>query len=468
MENKQDNDVLNPEVVFNKMSYEKQLAVVRWRLILGKDAENHNFSLSNQTLNKLMKGIGDKTKNKYGQQLNDSNSNGDNDQNNDQINTQNQSKKKSSRKGSQTTQNVDQVGIDQDPSRDNSNGPLNKKKGINQFQEIDQTLSLVYQTGGKRSAGLEKSHPNIPKWIENVKKFFPKESKEILEKDLVKKSDISIIFQHPELFEKVEPSLEMVKAILSLKHMMPEKVKDAARKIVKKVVEELKDKIKTQVEKHIVGAIKRDIHTPLKIFRNIDWKQSIRRNLKHYDPKLSKLIMAEPRFFSNEKRKKAWQIIVLVDESGSMADSVIYSVVTAAIFASVSAIVSNLVIFDTQVVDLTPQIHDPVDVLMSVQLGGGTDITQAVNYGRSLIKNPKKAIMIIISDFFEGRAINDLTNALRQVLEGGSKILGLAALGSNAEPYYNREYGKELNKLGIDVLACTPEKLSETIAHLMQ
>lgn len=447
MESNQNNEELNPELIFNELPNEKQLAVVRWRLILGKDAENHNFSLSNQTLNKFMKGT----------------------ENNENENSPNHQKKKGVNKGIQKTQEINPNEVEQEELQDtNTTERSEKKKGGNKFQEIDQTLSLVYHTGGKRGAGLEKSHPNIPKWIENVKKFFPKESKEVLEKDLVKKSDIAVIFQHPELFEKVEPSLEMVKAILSLKHMMPEKVKEAARQIVKKVVEDLKDKLKTQVEKHIIGAIKRDTHTPLKVYRNIDWKQSIRRNLKHYDPKLTKLIMAEPRFFSNEKRKKAWQIIVLVDESGSMADSVIYSVVTAAIFASIPAVISNLVIFDTQVVDLTPKIHDPVDVLMSVQLGGGTDITQAVNYGRSLIKNPKKTIMVVISDFFEGRNINDLTIALRQVLEGGTKILGLAALGSNAEPYYNREYGKEMKKLGIDVLACTPEKLSETIAHLMQ
>jgi len=249
--------------------------------------------------------------------------------------------------------------------------------------------------------------------------------------------------------------------------MLSPNVKDAARRVVKKAVDQIKKHLKTEVEKHIVGAIKRDSHTPIKVFRNIDWKQSIMRNLKHYDSKNRKLIMAEPRFFTNEKRRKAWQIIVLVDESGSMADSVIYSVIMASIFSSLPAVHTSLIIFDTQVVDLSRNIDDPVDILMSVQLGGGTDITKAVRYGQTLIKKPKKAIMVIISDFYEGRPEYDLIKALRHILEGGTRILGIASLASNARPFYNRRLAKEINKLGIDVIASTPESFPEILARLM-
>jgi predicted metal-dependent peptidase len=290
----------------------------------------------------------------------------------------------------------------------------------------------------------------------------------VLEKDLIERSDLKDIIKNPELFEKVEPSLEMVKVIIGLKHMLPENIKNVARKIVKKVVDALKGKLKQEVERHIVGAIKRDKHTPIKVFRNIDWKQSIQKNLKHYDLNIKKLIMAEPRFFSAERRKKPWQIIVLIDESGSMTDSVIYSIVMASIFSSLPSVHTNLIIFDTQVVDLSSKLDDPVDILMSVQLGGGTDITRAVRYGQSLIKKPKKAIMVIISDFYEGRNYRDLTKALKHVLEGQTKILGIAALGYDSEPMYDRRYAKEMNGMGIDVLACTPQNLPEIIAKLMK
>jgi len=342
--------------------------------------------------------------------------------------------------------------------------------GKEKLQKIDDTLDFVYgqQVDQKRSAGLGPSSLSIPDWIENVKELFPTDTKEVLEKDLVERSDIKDIIANPELFEKVEPSLEMVKTIIALKHMLPNEVKDVARTLVKKVVEDLKDKFKDEVEKHIIGAIKRDMHTPIKVFRNIDWKESIRKNLKHYDSESKKLIMAEPRFYCAEKKKKPWQIVVLIDESGSMTDSIVYSVVLASIFASLPAVHTNLVIFDTQVVDLTDRIDDPVEVLMTVQLGGGTNIAKAVQYAQTLIKNPKKTIMVIISDFYEGGGYNRLTDTLKKVLEGQTRILGIAALGYKNEPMYDRNYAKFMNTLGIDVLACTPKNLPEIIAKLMQ
>ncbi|NMC05395.1 MAG: VWA domain-containing protein [Candidatus Lokiarchaeota archaeon] len=341
-------------------------------------------------------------------------------------------------------------------------------RAMQKFNDIDNTLNFVYNPDKQRGAGLSSGGLSIPKWLENVKELFPGQAKEVLEKDLIKKSDIADLVHHPELFEKVEPSIDMVKTIISLKHMLPNDVKAVARKVVARVVEDLKEKLKTEVERHIIGAIKRDMHTPIKIFRNVDWRQSIRKNLKNYDPGKRRIIMAEPRFFSNEKRKKPWQIIVLIDESGSMMDSVIYSVVMASIFATLPALHTNVCIFDTRVVDLSDKVQDPVDILMSVQLGGGTDITGAVRYGRSLIKNPKKCIMVVISDFYDGRPEQDLIREFKQVLEGETKVLGLAALGSNARPVYNVPVAKHLNQIGIDVVASTPENLADIIGRLME
>jgi len=347
-----------------------------------------------------------------------------------------------------------------------------RQTGFNKdkLMQMDETLDLVYgeTQDQRRTAGLGPSNLSIPDWIENVKDFFPTDAKEVLEKDLIERSDIKDIIANPELFEKVEPSLEMVKTIISLKNLLPNEVKDVARNVVRKVVENLKDKFKDDVERHIIGAIKRDMHTPIKVFRNIDWKDSIRRNLKHYDPKTKKVIMAEPRFYCAEKKKKPWQIVILIDESGSMTNSIIYSVVIASIFATLPAVHTNLIIFDTQVVDLSDKIDDPVEVLMTVQLGGGTNIARAVQYGQSLIKNPKKTIMVIISDFYEGGGYARLTNTLKKVLEGQTKILGIAALDYNNEPMFDRKYAKFMNTLGIDVLASTPNNLPEIIANLMQ
>lgn len=480
-------DVLERKKIYDKLSLSQKATLAKWRLILGKEAEDQGIQLGGNKLSDLTKqtmktekssksvktGKSGKTgkagkAGKVGKtgQTGDVGESGKRSKVDKVGEIQVKRQSKGERAGSSE---ITKSKGDQDDLFGRGGGDEDGEIDDIELNKLDDILNFVYATTQQqRSANLGRSRLSIPKWIENVNELFPKNAKEVLEKDFVKKTDLGDLVNHPELFDKVEPSLEMVKTIISLKHMLPEKVKIAARTVVKKVVDDLKDKLQNEVKKYIIGAIKREEHTPIKVFRNIDWKQSIQRNLKHYNPELKKLIMAEPRFYSAEKRKRAWQIVILVDESGSMSDSVIYSVVMASIFASLPAVHINLIIFDTQVVDLSDKIDDPVDVLMSVQLGGGTDITQAVDYGRSLIKKPKKTIMVIISDFFEGRPYSDLTRSIKQVLEGETRILGIASLGSNAEPYYNRDYANEIRKLGIDVIACTPENLSEIIARLMK
>ena len=440
--------------LYKELSGESKDSLARWRLILGKKAEDQgvNFNQDKQGVTQSQTNPGQPQKG--------------------QGSSQGQPQKgQGSSQGQPQQQTEGQPGgegeLPQESSEDEPNSRISQAESRD-MEKMDDTLNFVYHPPEERSAGLGPSRLSIPKWIENVKELFPNNAKEVLENDFISKSEIADLIKHPELFEKVEPSIEMVKTIISLKHMLPEDVKQVARKIVKKVVDQLKDRFKSKAEKHIIGAIRRDMHTPVKVFRNIDWKQSIQKNLKHYDPNLKKLIMAEPRFFSNQRKKKPWHIIVLVDESGSMTDSVIYSIVMASIFSSLPAVHTNLIIFDTQVVDLSDHLSDPVDILMNVQLGGGTDITKAVRYGQGLIKKPKKTIMVIISDFYEGRNYNVLTQAIRNVLEGGSRVLGIAALGYNAQPFYDKRYAKELNKIGVDVIASTPDSLPEIIAKLMR
>ena len=474
---------------FSDLSEGTKEAVERWRLILGKKSEDQDFTFNpggeKRKSNEEEKQEGDGKGEGGGEGKGEAERKGEHDKEGEgqrkgkakkqQRQSEKENQCEDGGKNGQNSGKINQFGSSNDDESQKKSTVAMKTStqqmnhNLDKLKRMDDTLGLVYGGGvdQKGSAGLGPGNLSIPNWIEYVKELFPKESKEVLEKDLVERSDIKDIIANPELFEKVEPSLEMVKTIINLKDLLPENVKDIARKLVKKVVEDLRDKFKDGVEKHIIGAIKRDKHTPIKVFRNIDWKESIRRNLKHYDSNLKKLIMAEPRFFSAEKKKKPWQIVVLIDESGSMTNSIIYSVVIASIFASLPAVHTNLVIFDTKVVDLSDRVDDPVEVLMTVQLGGGTDITKAVRYGQSLIKNTKKTIMVIISDFYEGRSYDLLTKALKDLLEGQTKILGIAALDYNNEPMYNRDYAKFMNTFGIDLLACTPNNLPELIAKLM-
>jgi hypothetical protein len=327
-----------------------------------------------------------------------------------------------------------------------SNGVPGLEVGAETLRDIDQAVNFVYQPPGteKRGADLGGSQLTIPLWLDKVSALFPRQAKEILEKDFIRSAPVSQLLDHPELMEKVEPTMDMVKVILALKNKLPDQVKSAARLIVRRVVEQLTKVLKQAVLRALVGKVQRTSHTPVKSFRNIDWKRTIRRNLKNYDSDKRQIVVTEPVFYNSERKDKAWHIITLMDESGSMVDSVIYASILASIFASIPSFRASLAAFDTQVVDLSHQIHDPVDVLMSVQLGGGTDITNAVRYAHGLVKDARKT------------------------LDAGLKVLGVAALGSDARPNFNYKLSKEMNKIGIDVVYCTPEHLPEIMVKLLK
>ncbi|MHA1520344.1 MAG: VWA domain-containing protein [Promethearchaeota archaeon] len=338
------------------------------------------------------------------------------------------------------------------------------------LQNIDNVMDYLYQPPpeSQRSAGKSGTGLSIPKWLENVNRLFPKEAKEILERDLVKKANIREIIKHPELFDKVEPNMEMLGIMMHMKNRLPAKIRDKVKQLVAKVVNQLRKKLKQKVIFTIVGSLNRNQHTPLKNSKNFDWKQTIQRNLKHYNKDLEKIILNEPRFFRREKKKNKWRIIILIDESGSMTESIIHSAVIASIFAEIPAVSTNLIIFDTQVVDLSHEIGHPVEVLMSTTLRGGTNIAKALQYGQTLVRKPKKTLFILISDFYEGGSTQVLTQEFIKIKESGAKLIGIAALGRNSRPNFNRSYAREINKIGFDVIVCTPEVLAEMVGKVIQ
>lgn len=204
------------------------------------------------------------------------------------------------------------------------------------------------------------------------------------------------------------------------------------------------------------------------MFRNLDLKTTLRRNLKNYDNERDKLLVDRLFFYAAERKKRPWHIIVTVDQSGSMLDSAIFSAVMASIFAELPAVRTSLILFDTQVVDLSGQVGQPVDVLLSIQLGGGTDITKAMQYANQLVREPARSIVVLITDFYEGRNDEDLVRQVREMDESGIRLIGLGALGYNATPAYNKTTANKLRKVGMDILICTPEKLAECMAEIIR
>jgi len=349
-------------------------------------------------------------------------------------------------------------------------------QGDAEVQRIEELIGFLFgeENGGGRAASTGRQGGTgghaltLPQWVDVVAELFPHQVKEVLERELVKRRGIAELLEQPELLEKVEPNLELVKTLLTHKNLLNPKTRVLARKIIEKVVQELKEQMRIQVESAISGAIRRDRHSPRKVFRNLDVKTTLRRNLKNYDIERGQVLVEKLYFFAAERRKRPWHIIVTVDQSGSMLDSAIFSAVMASIFAELPSVRTSLLLFDTEVVDLSDQVGQPVDVLLSIQLGGGTDITKALQYPQQLIREPARTIIVLITDFYEGRDERDLVRQVHALTQASVRMVGLGALGYDARPEYNKSSARKLRKVGMDILVCTPENVVEYMAQIIR
>ncbi len=332
---------------------------------------------------------------------------------------------------------------------------------------MEGALGFVYDEE-PRGAGSGRSRLDVPSWIDTVGQLFPRQAKEVLERELIRRKGIAKILEEPKLLEKVEPNVELVKTLLTHRNLVNEKTRGLVRKVIDQVVQELKRRLEVQIERAIVGAIRRDRHSPRRVFRNLDLRTTVRRNLKNWDERRGKLLVERVFYHAAERNKRPWHIVVCVDQSGSMLESAIFSAVMASIFAELPAVRTSLVLFDTSVVDLSDQVGSPVDVLLTLQLGGGTDITKALQYSAQLVREPARTILVLITDFFEGRSDEDLVRQVRTLADAGVRLVGLGALGYDARPSYNKTTARKCRKVGMDILVCTPEKLAECMAEIIR
>jgi len=321
--------------------------------------------------------------------------------------------------------------------------------------------------GEDRSGGLGAAQVTPVDWLDDVHRLFPKETIERLERDAVERYGITEIVTDPAVLARIEPSRTLLRAVLRTKHLMNPEVLEMARRIVAAVVKELLERLAVEVRRSFHGTRSRR-PSPWRRARDFDFHRTLRANLGHYRPEERRLYIERPHFLSRTRRHmERWQLILLVDQSGSMVDSVIHSAVTAACLWGLPGLKTHLVTFSTSVVDLTEEITDPVEVLMSVQLGGGTDIAGAVRYAAGLVDNPRRAIVAVISDFYEGGDEQLLLHTVRGLVEQGTRVLGLAALDEDAEPDYDRALAQRLADLGAHVGAMTPGQLASFVADVM-
>jgi Mg-chelatase subunit ChlD len=319
--------------------------------------------------------------------------------------------------------------------------------------------------GGARRGGDEDSALTTVDWLDDVHRLFPKETIERLERDAVERYDITDIVTDPAVLARVRPNQTLLRAVLRTKHLMNPAVLALARRIVEAVVRDLMDKLARDVRQAFTGTRSRR-PSSFTLKNNFDAHRTIRANLQHYRPDERRLYLEKPYFVSRVRRHvDQWQVILVVDQSGSMVGSVIHAAVTAACLWHLPGVKSHLIAFDTNVVDLTRDVEDPVELLMKVQLGGGTNIARAVAYAASIVENPRRTIIAVISDFFEGGNANRLVREVGGLVEQGTHVLGLAALDEEANPSYHRELAQRLVAVGAHVGAMTPGELAEFVAE---
>ena len=316
-----------------------------------------------------------------------------------------------------------------------------------------------------RRGDLGPSRLTVPAWLSEIHRLFPKETIERVERDAVERYEIHEVVTNPEVLARATPNETLLKAVLRTKHLMNAEVLAMARELVARVVRELMERLARELRTSLSGAKSRRRST-VKAAKNFDPKGTIRQNLATFDKERKKLIIKRPLFFSRTRRHfEKWQIILLVDESGSMLGSVIHAAVTAACLWGLPGMRTHLCIFDTEVVDLTASVTDPVEVLMRVQLGGGTDIGGAVAYAAGLIEAPRRSIVVLITDFFEGATKEVLVRRVKALCDQGTIVLGLAALDAEANPDFDRDLARRLVSVGAFIGAMTPGELAAFIAE---
>jgi hypothetical protein len=344
------------------------------------------------------------------------------------------------------------------------------------MSELDDALGHIYEVEderpeeekGQRSAGLGRSAPRLAKWLGDIRSYFPRDVVAVIQNDAIERKGLRQLLFEPETLGQVTPSIELVGTLMSLKGMIPEHTKETARVVVRAVVDELMKKLEAEVISAVRGALDRSRHSPLKSLPNLDWKRTIGRNLHNYIAEKKTVVPERFFFWSRQMRRRTWNVIVCMDQSGSMAESVVYGAVTGAILASLPALETHVVVFDTEVVDLTERCGDPVDILFGVQLGGGTDIHRAVTYCQGLIHDPRKTLFILITDLYEGGNAAELVRRMEDLVADGVRTVTLLALSDSGVPSYDEQLAKRLRATGVPCFGCTPSLLPELLSGALK
>lgn len=350
---------------------------------------------------------------------------------------------------------------------------------------LDETLDAVYdeddgidltreqwekEPGGKHGAVKGRTFPKVARWLGEVRRLFPTDIVSLVQKDAVDRRGLKQLLFEPELLAEVEPSVDLASMILSLKSLVPEKAKAAARELVRKVVEELRKRLESRMHQAVRGALDRNRHSPFRSLANLDWQRVIRRNLKNYNPELQTVIPEHLSFFSRQQKRNEWNVIIAMDQSGSMASSLIYGGVMGAILATMPAVETHVVAFNHEdIVDLTAEMHDPVDLLFGIQLGGAEDYWKATCYCERFMHTPSKTLYILLADLYDTSPNQPkFERRIEELIAGGLKAVTLLAISDQGKPSYNHNLANKLTDMGMPCFGCSPDRLPDLLAAVLK
>lgn len=327
--------------------------------------------------------------------------------------------------------------------------------------QMDKTLEALYDSD--RSGGLGPSSPNVSRWLGDIRSFFPNTVVQIMQQDALKRLNLTQMLFESEMLENVTPDVHLVATLMTLSRVIPDKTKDTARQVVRKVVDELLRKLSAPMQQAVTGSLNRSVRNNRPRHNEINWDSTIRRNLKHYQPEY-KTIIPEVKVGYGRRRTSLKDVVVCLDQSGSMGTSVVYSGIFGSVMASIPAVKTKMVVFDTAVADLTEDLTDPVELLFGVQLGGGTDINAALTYCQQIITRPMDTVMVLITDLYEGGNQAEMRKRAVELVSAGVQVVVLLALNDDGAPSYDHNNAQFLSNLGIPVFACTPDKFPDLMA----
>lgn len=330
----------------------------------------------------------------------------------------------------------------------------------------DEALGRLYD--GPRTGGLGASSPGVARWLGDIRTYFPSSVVRVLQTDAMERLGLKQLLLEPELLRTVQPDLGLVTTLMSLGRAIPESSKDTARQVVRAVTTQLEERLRQQTVQAVAGALDRAQRTRRPRHADVDWNRTIAANLQTYQPDLRTIVPERLVGYGRRTTRAERRIVLCIDQSGSMAESIVYSSVFGAVLASLRSVDTRMVVFDTSVVDLTDEVDDPVDVLFGVQLGGGTDINGALAYCQGLIDRPADTVLVLISDLYEGGIAEEMIRRARQIVGSGATMIALLALSDSGRPSYDADHAAALAEVGVPAFACTPDLFPDLMAAAIE